>query len=411
MEKGKLGTILQSRLDIPVKVKSQSWYKERLDSKYIRKYTDTSRWTFIKNGMDDYRDGNPPKLDDSILIKSNKGMKPSLIPSEFYVEKLPCQRIAKSLDSYDKLYSKRIPNQRKRMLRVKEHEESILKGPLSYSPEQNDLPDKVIQDISEILDLSRSKPMSNIYNSVIPADFDSMNNSDDSKEDSADDSIDEVTKRAYNLYKKQSSTLNASDELISEDGHINNTKPTSSEMDRVELVTKDFCDWVKGIGGEGNNVEEDTIKELFVCAYEGDPTTSVVQTMNLSTIPSELLADAHQSRDTCIKRNIASRGSTTSNSDKIKYGAWYLPPKTWKARPANTLLQDERKKEENPKPKKNRDVLDQALPSLHSAQTFLNFIYEKNYPRKPELLRNVELDENYLKLDKDHQTPLPSIVG
>ena len=56
------------------------------------------------------------------------------------------------------------------------------------------------------------------------------------------------------------------------------------------LFTKGFCDWVKNIdGGQENNIKEDTIKELFVCAYEDGPARSAVQTMNLSRVPSELL--------------------------------------------------------------------------------------------------------------------------
>ena len=51
-------------------------YKERLRTKYIKslKPTDTSqflhgkKWTFVKDGLDDFRDGLPPNA-DGILLK------------------------------------------------------------------------------------------------------------------------------------------------------------------------------------------------------------------------------------------------------------------------------------------------------------------------------------------------------
>lgn len=403
MEKGKLGTILNSRLDLPEKIKFQPWYKERLDSKYAQHFTDTSSWTFLKNGMDDYRDGNPPKLDSSIVSKKNKEIKPILACSDLYNRKKLCQRINKKLDPYDILYSKNLPNQRKRMEHVKKIEESILKGPLAYSPEQNDLPEKVIQDVCDILNISNSKADDSLH-SLKLQDGVLKSNSSLSERNLAD----EYTRRAYTLYKKKSSSFNSSEECDSDEKLIN-IKPLPNEMDQVDLVTMEFCDWVKGIGGEGNNVEEDTIKELFVCAYEGDPSTSAVQTMNLSTIPSELLADASQSRYTCIKRNVASRGATKPCGNKIKYGAWYLSPQSWKARPANTMLEDERKKEEDIEPLEKREEIDKLLPTLHSAQTFLHFSLDKNFIRKPKLLGNVEINGNPLKGNRDQQNSLTNI--
>lgn len=65
----------------PKIIKQQPWYKERLKEKYLSSSKSTSSataskekilnprdWVFIKDGLDDFRDGLPPSHDD-VLIK------------------------------------------------------------------------------------------------------------------------------------------------------------------------------------------------------------------------------------------------------------------------------------------------------------------------------------------------------
>lgn len=62
-------------------IKPQPWYKERLREKYITKNTNSStkekifdpkQWVFIKDGLDDFRDGLPPPHEDLIIkVDSN----------------------------------------------------------------------------------------------------------------------------------------------------------------------------------------------------------------------------------------------------------------------------------------------------------------------------------------------------
>ena len=52
-------------------------YKERLKTKYIKslKPSDTSHylvgkdWIFVKDGLDDFRDGLPPAVDGNVFLK------------------------------------------------------------------------------------------------------------------------------------------------------------------------------------------------------------------------------------------------------------------------------------------------------------------------------------------------------
>lgn len=80
----------------PKEIKQQPWYRERLREKYLKKgktitmmgnndgllnqsaatkerLYNTKDWVFIKDGLDDFRDGLPPAHDDLIIkVYNNK---------------------------------------------------------------------------------------------------------------------------------------------------------------------------------------------------------------------------------------------------------------------------------------------------------------------------------------------------
>ena len=61
----------------------------------------------------------------------------------------------------------------------------------------------------------------------------------------------------------------------------------------IKTVTKDFCDWVAGLGGESNNIEESTITSLFASGYETKPALSVpIHVVELTNVPPELRMSA-----------------------------------------------------------------------------------------------------------------------
>jgi hypothetical protein len=56
---------------IALKLKSTKRYKERLKTKYIGKnhdkFLDPKQWTFIKPGLDDFREGVPPTHENVVI--------------------------------------------------------------------------------------------------------------------------------------------------------------------------------------------------------------------------------------------------------------------------------------------------------------------------------------------------------
>nr|KAG5711656.1 hypothetical protein BaRGS_016838 [Batillaria attramentaria] len=75
---------------------------------------------------------------------------------------------------------------------------------------------------------------------------------------------------------------------------------------------------------------------------------------------------------------------------KFKYGAWYIPPRSWKKRDWDDKLIDpkELKDMEMSDAKKKSHTLNNELSSMHASKAFMDFINKKTV-RKPEFLEEV----------------------
>ena len=71
-----------------------------------------------------------------------------------------------------------------------------------------------------------------------------------------------------------------------------------SQDEHIKNVTKDFCSWVSGLGGDSNNVEESTIHSLFASGYATKPALSVpIHVVDLTNVPQELRMSATVSQE------------------------------------------------------------------------------------------------------------------
>ena len=121
-------------------------YKERLKIKYLcdksnvykksfsrERILDAKQWTFVKDGLDDFRDGLPPPH-NNLLIKNQKGPLPTLINQgannewKFKESVLPAScRLTKQ----QRIYSKKLPLAQARQSNIEEIVEKISKHPLA----------------------------------------------------------------------------------------------------------------------------------------------------------------------------------------------------------------------------------------------------------------------------------------
>lgn len=397
------------------KIRSQPWYKERLRTNFLknRKPGDLnkalvgSKWQFAHDGLDDFRDGLPPNVEGPIIVKGCKQLEPNLQGDSF--SKFPVKKsLSKGRFTKEEVaYSKVSPLQQQRRDHINELEGGLLQHPLALYPHlEESIPPDVFEDVVDILD-----PEMNMYSDdeddmeQFPEESSAVNSgsergSKDGKQDvrnSAEDLEDPGTlKNPYRWLPKK-------EEQVKDDKRTRQRRPQSPSQDEhIKNVTKEFCDWVSGLGGESNNIEEATIHSLFASGYETKPALSVpIHVVELSNVPPELRMTASVSNEQThvqsladveqTQRQLYSKGYTPSWV-KTKYGAWYLSPKTWKLRDADEPLEDPQsiKDKEMSESKKKSLAMDEQLAPLHGAKSFKDFV-EKKGTRVPEFLERVAM--------------------
>jgi len=397
------------RLDSNFKIQQQPWYKERLTGKYEKKPTLlTSSWTFVKDGMDDFRNGIIPKLDSSIVLKGSKGIQPSIFGSSSSVNKIQNQELLKHLSKKEAAYTRTLPSQQRKQKKVNEVEQKLLAHPLALYPHIEDsVPPDLFEEIVDLLDpsMTLANDMSDQGSESSVDGLSNLNSNEqnlkeiniNAKAQATPSSVDNSYSNAFRRLPNKKTPNNEEDERNSR------KKGKQTQLTKIETVTKEFCGWIRDLGGDTNNIEEATIKNLFATGYESKPALSVpVHVVELTSVPAELrLEDKEDRKEENILPAIKKKADYTPSWVKVKYGAWYLDPKTWKAREADKPLRDPREINEKQMTdaKKKTKTLDKTLTMLHGAQAFKEFVESKG-TRKPEFLENV-----VTTIDRDSMEP------
>lgn len=89
-----------------------------------------SRWRFLKNGMDDFRDGYPPLRGDDYFIPNQKGPRPVVHGEPVSLKQQPRKRFTKE----QVCYSKQTPLQQARGEYIEEIEYGLTQHPLALYP-------------------------------------------------------------------------------------------------------------------------------------------------------------------------------------------------------------------------------------------------------------------------------------
>ncbi|KAL9973521.1 hypothetical protein ACROYT_G019990 [Oculina patagonica] len=149
--------LVQTKTDGKKRLKP--WYKERLETKYIkprklRGNSETligSSWTFLEKGSDDFRDGLPPEANYNYVKKTDTGLGPNITGSD---ESLNAPAKHKSRFTKDEAcFSRSLPLQQQRRGRVEDIEFNLIQHPLALFPHlEESLPPDVFEDVVEILD-------------------------------------------------------------------------------------------------------------------------------------------------------------------------------------------------------------------------------------------------------------------
>ncbi|KAI8798489.1 protein FAM47E-like isoform X1 [Biomphalaria glabrata] len=429
--------LVETKTDKPVKL--QQWYKERLETKYLKnlkpgelyKNSSTQNWIFLKDGLDDFRDGLPPPVQGSDFIKPGKGSVP-ILNSDYLKSNTVKQPAAKKrLSKYQTYMSRITPQQYQRREYINQVEKGLLKHPLALYPHLEDslAPDrrqllksklvainvhlgnpditqKLFEDIVDLLD-----PQFNI-NEIVEDDIE-FYGKDEFDEGSITEQDPAVQRQKQDDALLKEVELTGTKNLYrwvprkenKKDGKKNKEKEipwnsTLSEEEHMKQVTQEFCEWIADLGGETNNIEESTITSLFASGYETKPALSVpIHVVELTSVPQELRLTAvvpppaptsNGSVDVKEEKKKRITGDYEPSWVKFKYGAWYLHPKTWKKMGFDEPLEDPKqlKEYELSEAKKKSNELNNELATMHASKAFADFI-ERKSTRKPEFLLEV----------------------
>lgn len=398
------------------KIQQRPWYKERLHTTFIksRKPSDTDKnlvgknWLFLKDGLDDFRDGLPPPVEGDITLKGSKGPGPMIKNSSEDLSSVKKPAVKNRFDKHQVCFSRLTPLQQQRREHIDQIEYGLTQHPLALYPHlEESVNPELFEDIMNILD-----PEMNLI------DDEEGSLAEEEEEDEEKDSFASDEKPAESRESGQRSEqkegeegvvrnpykwISKREEQLKKDKKKAGEKPTdTSQEEHIKKVTKEFCDWVASLGGQSNNIEESTITSLFASGYETKPALSVpIHVVELTNVPPELRMSATVPQQQGQNKNLPQEEQKTTKWQysgqyepswvKFKYGAWYLDPKSWKKRDAEEPLMDpqELKDKEMSEAKKKSKSLNNELATMHGVGLFKEFV-DKKSRRKPEFLDEVE---------------------
>ncbi|WAQ99106.1 FA47E-like protein [Mya arenaria] len=385
------------------KIQQKAWYKERLQTKYIKdkKPTDTDKnlvgknWLFLKDGLDDFRDGLPPPVEGDVTLKSSKGLGPTIKNSSENLSSVKQPAVRKRFSKHQICYSRLTPLQQQRREHINQIEYGLTQHPLALYPHlEESVNPELFEDIMNILDPEMNM-IDDEEGSLAEEEEDEEGDSveSDKGRDSAreDDVKTDTRETEEGVVRNPYKWISKKEEQERKNKKKTGEKPTdTSQEEHIKKVTKEFCDWVSSLGGQSNNIEESTITSLFASGYETKPALSVpIHVVELTNVPPELRMSATVPQQQQQNKNLPTEekkkvtwqysGQYEPSWVKFKYGAWYLDPKSWQRRDAEEPLMDpqELKDKEMSEAKKMSKAL---VRGQEDGQDFGNGFKDKEMP-------------------------------
>jgi len=369
------------------------WYKERLKTKYSKDVNPVyhhKNWTFLKTGLDDFRDGFPPD-EDEIIIKPKRGPSPIFTGLDDSTSSSNNSKASRSYNSRklspeEIIYSSKIPNAERKWKRVIQLEENLLAHPLALFPnlEQGINPD-LYEEIVDILDPDlldmigsddESEASNQSENMVQPKQEDS----EDLLNASLDSIQSENTKLDYSRILKKNKNQ----------GVASKTAELELHERKIKNIAKEFCKWSEELGEGGPCLEEETIEALFASGYsQAKQSSGPVHVVELNSIPPELRAKAGLTIGD-KQTKLEELHKSVEKPAKYRYGAWYLKPETWTRLEKSEMLKDPNANEsdETTESRKHAQLLHAQLAPLHGAKAFRQYL-ERTGKKKPEFIKEI----------------------
>ncbi|CAF0932185.1 unnamed protein product [Rotaria sordida] len=325
-------------------------YRERLKMKYPCNIN-TKNWKFVKDGLDDFRDGLPPSHDD-IILQPDKGPGPVLI-SENRRIKATASNVQTRLKEHQLYFSREIPAVEKRRQMMDNYIATILNHPMAFFEHFNQtLSPEMYERLTKLLEAELLRSDNDDQTSITDEQKDTISSSPSgqiirpdtsSSEKSVPDLIFQETEKTTNNEltddltieqiepkdqlsevsdsKNTSTRIGRSGIIYDESGNQWDAEeyekkqknpyrwfiekqrekqrakgPTKDEQaasameTRLHNVSEQFCNWLYSLGGEANpDIDSAVVRNLFSTAYDTKPSLSVpIKIVEMTRVPIEL---------------------------------------------------------------------------------------------------------------------------
>ncbi|XP_074850076.1 protein FAM47E [Carettochelys insculpta] len=372
------------------KAHGNNGYKEKLPSKCFPEHSNkarfsdslnSQRWRFLKRGLDDFRSGVPAPF-DNLIIHCPRGLLPIVLPK---ASDASCGAQQKAGETFTR-HSRCSPLQKARWGRIAKTEYCLSQHPLNLYPHlEESIPTELFEEVVAILDpemclQSKAGHKDHDWKSHAPQQVLCQLDDGQSKEVSPRPSALLKQSKSKSPYLQFSKKEVAAREKAARQSYV---PPLD---DSVKRVTKEFCDWVASWGGENGKSDEETIMRLFDAGYETKPTLAMpVEVVEINDLPPELRWCLGASSSLKAVKSLP-KGLYQPKWEKIRYGAWYLDPKTWRKLKVNEPLEDPRATVDAMQNLRRQFSDKEAeVTQLHGIYAFKEFLEKKGY-RKPEFL-------------------------
>ncbi|XP_036160113.1 protein FAM47E-like [Myotis myotis] len=428
---------------LPLGMKCKPWFKDRdrLPSRYISKQNklgkcpasmDSRRWVFVKEGVDDFRKGCPSPED---VI--TRGPRESFLPMIAHrIPRPPPKKIHKQPPKGANLCSKLSQAQRARKAFVENIEASLTQHSLANCLNlEEDLPPDLLLKVLEVLDPDRKLEDTWAYcegtkeRKKTPTHLCEEHPEEVNLE--PPQAVNLEPPEAVNLEPPQAVNLEPpeavhpespwklnleppeEDNLEPEDqAHVETAKeslqsylfslfpeeetnaacttdiPKDPGLQKAKRIVREFCRWINDKFGDIGIDEEDIMKK-FEIDFEGPFTHNTVKIKKITQLPLNIRPctqlDAMKQRKFSLQednweRKLRKRKDPYKPKQrKIRYGAWYLDPKSWKKLASDQPLPDPEVVPDKEYWTYRRHFEPDIIDDLYGPIAFKDFIVSKGY--------------------------------
>ncbi|KAF8565066.1 hypothetical protein P879_07290 [Paragonimus westermani] len=179
------------------------------------------------------------------------------------------------------------------------------------------------------------------------------------------------------------------------------------EYPELKEKTDQLCQWIADLDGKQQDIPESTtIASLFTGIHEAQPAISApITVVNTDMLPHNLHRQVSRPPTNLMEKRaledsqVQSRRTKSALAlkmekqfEKLRYGAWFLPPRAWKVLRANQSLCESTQGADSYEAalRRRTEELNTKIVEMHGFEAFMEYIRKKK-KRTPEVMCRLKI--------------------